>query len=137
MLKKIILLLSTIIFLTGIFYFFNLYLKKNIKNTSLYGKVTAKENFENFLFKKVERDQNNWRRDPFIQNYRTKGKTSKIYLDEEINIEAIVTGDKNYAIVNGKIVKRGDKIGDYQVISIQKHKIIFSKNGTKKELYIY
>lgn len=54
-----------------------------------------------------------------------------------MNIEAIITGEKNYAIVNGKIIKVGDRIGGYKVESISKHKIIFSKDKTKKEVHIY
>lgn len=139
MLKRFFLILSIIVFISGVFYFLNLYLKKNIKNTNLYGKVTTKDDIESFVFRKVERDKDRWRRDPFNQKEVVKKEAFKTSFDEEINvnIEAIVTGDKNYAIINGKIIKAGDKIGDYKIETIQKHKVIFKKNGIKKEVYIY
>ncbi|MCX7770298.1 MAG: hypothetical protein N2202_04355 [Proteobacteria bacterium] len=140
MLKKFLIIIIFVLVATIFIYFLNFYLKKNIKNTNLYGKVVSKTNNINSQFVKIERDRANWKRNPFShKNNERTGIIQTTVLEEEINInvEAIVTGHKNYAIVNGKIIRVGDKIGGYKVESIQKHKIIFSKNGNKKEVYIY
>lgn len=140
MLKKFFLPIVIIIVFVSFFYALNIYLKKNIKSTNLYGSIVTKEGFEDTIFQKIEKDKNSWRRDPFNnQKGNYKETTIKNLFDEEIdiNVEAIVTGDKNYAIVNGKIIRVGDKIGRYKVDAIQKHKLIFNKDGIKKEVYIY
>lgn len=140
MLKKFFLPIVIIIVFVSFFYALNIYLKKNIKSTNLYGSIITKEGSEDTIFQKIEKDKNSWRRDPFNnQKANYKETTIKNLFDEEIdiNVEAIVIGDKNYAIVNGKIIRVGDKIGRYKVDAIQKHKLIFNKEGIKKEVFIY
>ena len=42
--------------------------------------------------------------------------------------------DSSYAIVNGEIARVGDQIGEYQVLRIEKKKIIFIKDGEPLEI---
>lgn len=139
MLKRFFLISSIVVLVVAIFYFLNLYLKRSIKNTDLYGKAVTSMSVKKISFRKIERDKEVWKRNPFNHKKENREKLFRTPLDKEINLDigAIVTGEKNYAIVNGKIIKAGDKIDGYKVVTIQKHKIIFDKNGIRKEVYIY
>jgi len=52
-----------------------------------------------------------------------------------LKIEGIIFGQKpySYAVVNGLVVKEGDELDDYQVLKIEKEKIIFIKDGKTLE----
>ena len=49
---------------------------------------------------------------------------------EDIRVEGIIydENDISYAIINGNIVKTGDRIGSIKVIRIEKNKVIIFKN---------
>lgn len=78
------------------------------------------------------------KRDPFIPLVTSEGG---LLLEKEENIAGIllegIIYDKNglsYAIVNGEVVKAGDKIGDYQILKVEKNKVIFIKEGQISEV---
>jgi hypothetical protein len=74
------------------------------------------------------------KRDPFIPLVTADGRILKLDQEETVSglsLEGIIY-DKNglsYAIVNGEIVKIGDKIGGYQVLRIEEKRVIFIKEG--------
>jgi hypothetical protein len=79
------------------------------------------------------------KRDPFIPLVTSDGRLLKLEQEEGVKgllLEGIIY-DKfglSCAIVNGEVVKIGDWAGDYQVLKIEKNKIIFIKDGQMTEL---
>ncbi len=79
------------------------------------------------------------KRDPFIPLVTADGRLLKLEQEERVSgllLEGIIY-DKNglsYAIVNGEVIKVGDKVGDYQVFKIEKNKVIFLKEGQPLEI---
>lgn len=74
------------------------------------------------------------KRDPFITLVTPDGRLLK--LDEVQGVAALllegIIYDKNgmsYAIVNGEVVRVGDKVEGHQVLKIEEKKIIFIKDG--------
>lgn len=79
------------------------------------------------------------KRNPFIPLVTSTGKLLKLDTEESsigLLLEGIIYDDRglSYAIVNGEVVKIGDIINDYQVLKIEKNKIIFIKEGEPLEL---
>jgi len=79
------------------------------------------------------------KRDPFIPLVTPDGRLLKLDSEEGATgllLEGIIY-DKyglSYAIVNGEVIKVGDKLGDYQVFKIEKNKVIFLKEGQPLEI---
>ncbi|MFA4842729.1 MAG: hypothetical protein WC658_02725 [Candidatus Omnitrophota bacterium] len=79
------------------------------------------------------------KRDPFIPLVTPDGRLLKLEQQEglaNLSLEGIIY-DKNgisYAIVNAEVVKIGDAVGGYQVLRIEKNKIIFIKDGEPTEI---
>lgn len=79
------------------------------------------------------------RRNPFIPLVSPEGVLLKLDKQEDskkLAIEGIIY-DKHglsFAITNGKVVKIGDRIGDYQVLKIEKNKVIFVKDAELTEI---
>jgi len=79
------------------------------------------------------------KRDPFIPLVTPDGRLLNLKQQEEkgdLTLEGIIY-DKyglSYAIVNGEIVKIGDKVGEYQVLRIESNKVIFLKQGEPTEI---
>lgn len=80
------------------------------------------------------------KRDPFVPLVTPDGRLLK--LDEEaggdlnLSLEGIIY-DKNgisYAVVNGAVLKTGDKIGDYRVLRIEERKVAFIRDGQTQEI---
>lgn len=77
---------------------------------------------------------------PFIPLVTPEGRILKLDYEEEGETSLLLEGiiyDKNnisYAIVNGRVVKKGDRIADAEVLEIEETKVIFVKNGRKFEL---
>lgn len=78
--------------------------------------------------------------DPFIPLVTADGRLIKLEdqtgQEKTLSLEGIIY-DKNglsYALVNSEAVKVGDKVGDYQVLSIEKNKVIFIKEGKTQEI---
>jgi len=79
------------------------------------------------------------KRDPFIPLVTSDGRMLKLEQEEAIEgllLEGIVYDNYSlcYAIVNGDIVKVGDTIGAYQVLKIEKKKVVFIKDGQITEI---
>lgn len=79
------------------------------------------------------------KRDPFIPLVTPDGRLLKLKQQEEATellLEGIIYDEHglSYAIVNGEIIKIGDKVGDYQVLKVEKNKIIFLKEGEPVEV---
>jgi len=79
------------------------------------------------------------KRDPFIPLITPDGRFLKLEKEEGtlgLLIEGIIY-DKSglsYAIVNGEVVKIGDKINNYSVLKIEKNRVIFIKDGQPIEV---
>lgn len=79
------------------------------------------------------------KRNPFIPLVTSDGRLMNIQ-DEEatsaVNLEGIIFDKKgiSYAIVNGDVVKVGNKVGEYQVLKIEEKKVIFIKEGQPLEI---
>jgi len=79
------------------------------------------------------------KRNPFIPLVTPDGRLRNIQ-DEEVtstvHLEGIIF-DKNgisYAIVNGEVVKVGNKVGEYQILKIEEKKVTFIKEGQPLEI---
>ncbi|MDO8748272.1 MAG: hypothetical protein Q7J72_04040 [Candidatus Omnitrophota bacterium] len=74
-----------------------------------------------------ERENIPWGRDPF-----SASKISREYQRADLELKGISFGaDKSgFAFINNEIVKSGDKVGDYEVVAIEKDKILL-KRGTQ------
>jgi len=75
------------------------------------------------------------KRDPFISLVTTDGRLLNLDKEEDISKGLLLEGimyDKHgvsYAVVNSKVVKVGDEVVGYQVLKIEKNKVIFIKDG--------
>jgi len=83
------------------------------------------------------------KRDPFIPLVTPEGRLLKLDREETSSglgllLEGIIYDEHglSYAIVNGEVVNIGDKVGDYQVLKIEKNKIIFIKGGQTTEIQL-
>ena len=82
------------------------------------------------------------KRNPFIPLVTPEGRLLK--LDKEENtankqglaIEGIIYDKlgRSFAIVNAGVVGVGDKVGDFQVLKIMEHKVIFIRDGEPLEV---
>ena len=79
------------------------------------------------------------KRDPFQPLVTPGGRLLKLDRQEGVSalrIEGIIY-DKHglsYAIVNGEVLKVGDKIGEFQVLKIESSKVIFIKDAKPLEV---
>jgi len=79
------------------------------------------------------------KRDPFIPLVTPDGRLLKLEKEETASgllLEGIIYDEHglSYAIVNSEVVRISDKIGDYQVLKIEKNKVIFIKSGQTLEV---
>jgi len=80
------------------------------------------------------------KRDPFIALVTPDGRLLKLEREETpsggLLLEGIIYDEHglSYAIVNGEVVNIGDKVSDYQVLKIEKNKVIFIKGGQTLEV---
>ena len=67
-----------------------------------------------------------WGRDPF-----SASKTSREYQKSDLQLKGISLGkDKTgFAFINNDIVKGGDTIGGYEVIAVEKNRVLLKKSG--------
>lgn len=74
-----------------------------------------------------ERENVPWGRDPF-----SASRISREYQRADLELKGISFGaDKSgFAFINNEIVKSGGKVGDYEVVAIEKDKILL-KRGTQ------
>lgn len=71
-----------------------------------------------------EREKLDWGRDPFAA-----AKISKEFRGSSLQLKGISFGkDKSgLAFINNEIVKKGDIMGDYEVLEVEKHKVLLRK----------
>lgn len=71
-----------------------------------------------------EREKLNWGRDPFAA-----AKISKEFRAANLQLKGISFGKdkKGLAFINNEIVKKGDIMGDYEVLEVEKHKVLLRK----------
>jgi hypothetical protein len=71
-----------------------------------------------------ERAELNWGRDPF-----TAAKISKDFRGANLQLRGISFGKdkKGLAFINNEIVKKGDIMGDYEILEVEKHKVLLRK----------
>jgi len=79
------------------------------------------------------------KRDPFIPLVTPDGRLLKLEKEETASgllLEGIIYDEHglSYCLVNGEVVRVSDKIGDYQVLKIEKNKVIFIKGGQTLEV---
>ncbi len=79
------------------------------------------------------------KRDPFISLVTPDGRLLKLEKEEGsagLSLEGIIYDEHglSYAIVNGEVVRVSDKVSDYQVLKIEKNKVIFIKDGQITEV---
>jgi hypothetical protein len=79
------------------------------------------------------------KRNPFTPLVTSDGRLLKLDKEEgtkTLSIEGIIYDEHglSYAIVNAEVVKIGDEIAGYQVLKIEKNKVIFIKEGQPLEI---
>ncbi|MBM3243904.1 MAG: hypothetical protein FJZ12_03620 [Candidatus Omnitrophica bacterium] len=78
-------------------------------------------------------------RNPFMPLVTSDGVLIKLKprtTTSGLDLEGIIY-DKislSYAVVNGRVVKVGDFVGDYQVLDIKENKVVFIKEGEPFEV---
>ncbi|MFA5118665.1 MAG: hypothetical protein WC695_07400 [Candidatus Omnitrophota bacterium] len=73
----------------------------------------------------LERGKLNWGRDPFI------GLFDKEFKMDELKLQGISFGKNRagYAFINNEIVKQGDAVGGYEVVEVEKAKVLLKKES--------
>jgi len=79
------------------------------------------------------------KRDPFIPLVTSDGRLLRLEQEEGTQgllLEGIIYDDKGIscAIVNGEVVRVGDEAGGFQVLKIQKDRVVFIKDGQPTEI---
>jgi len=75
------------------------------------------------------------KRDPFVSLVTPDGRLLSLDKEEDLSRGLSLEGimyDKHgvsYAVVNAKVVKVGDEVSGYQVLKIEKEKVIFIKDS--------
>ncbi|MFH1655606.1 MAG: hypothetical protein ABH954_03240 [Candidatus Omnitrophota bacterium] len=95
--------------------------------------VYAQEQADNFVY------DSKGKRDPFLSLVSPEGYLIKIEPfseTSEINIEGIIYDPRgsSYAIINSEVVKPGDVIGRFEIIGIERNKVILIKDSEKIEI---
>ncbi len=74
-----------------------------------------------------ERTKLNWGRDPFALSSDIDKENQKT----ELQLKGISFGkDKNaFAFINNEIVKKGDKVSDYEIVEVEKDKVLLRKGS--------
>lgn len=81
---------------------------------------------QHILSLQKERSQLAWGRDPF-----SSSKSAKEYQMADLQLKGISFGSdkKGLAFINNEIVKSGDKVGDYEIIEVQKDRVLLRRGG--------
>jgi len=79
------------------------------------------------------------KRNPFIALVTPDGQLLQLEKNEvtgDLALEGIIYDERglSYAIVNTKVVKIGDTVDNYQVLKIEKNKVIFIRDGQSLEV---
>jgi hypothetical protein len=73
-----------------------------------------------------KRSDLSWGRDPFLSDIE-KGEQIK-----ELKLKGISFGrdKRGYAFINEEIVGKGDKLGDYEVVDVEKERVLLKKGAS-------
>lgn len=79
------------------------------------------------------------KRNPFIPLVTQDGRLMKLDKEEakgDLNVEGIIYDKhgRSFAIVNSSVVGIGDAVGAYQVLRVEKNRVIFIKEGQVMEV---
>ena len=95
------------------------------------------------IFSIIMMGEEKWGRDPFqppeeenVPPPEIQQPEEVLSTDELVLYGTLVGAEGAVAIINGKIVKEGEKIGKYQVLSIKRKKVILDKEGKRYVLYL-
>ncbi len=73
-----------------------------------------------------------WGRDPFVK-YEDRISAERLQKEDlllDIKLDGIISdGKKAMAIINGGFYRKGDRINDFMIISIEKDSVLLRKNG--------
>lgn len=86
----------------------------------------AKATDANKINAQKERIKLAWGRNPFAE------PSQKEYRISELELKGVSLGRDEkggYAFINNEIVSRGDKVGDYEVIEVEKDKVLLKKGN--------
>ena len=96
-----------------------------LKPLAASGPVAPVRAEEKKMSAQLERAKNAWGRDPF------SAPSDKEYQLGELQLKG-VSFDKikgGYAFINNEIVKKGDTIGEYEVVEIEKNRVLLKKGN--------
>jgi|WetSurMetagenome_2_1015567.scaffolds.fasta_scaffold307839_2 hypothetical protein len=73
----------------------------------------------------LERGKLTWGRDPFVALF------DKEFKMDELKLQGISFGKNRagYAFINNEIVKQGDAVGGYEVVEVEKEKVLLKKEN--------
>lgn len=99
----------------------------------------------------VNEDSGAWRRrNPFIEDNKTGGGTAaaknisrkpgagirKHILDDDIHVQGIMQADRKFhALINGRTVKAGDRIGGVTIKEINRYSVVVLNEQKEKIIY--
>ena len=74
-------------------------------------------------FNQVQKSSLEWKGNPFIQQVEESG------IDELKLLAIVYSKNKAQALINSQIVKKGDKIGSFKVVSIERQSVILRNDN--------
>lgn len=97
--------------------------ENNVKTPLVSNQVTTEE--DNLSKLQEERIRLAWGRDPF------SASVAKDYQISEFRLQGISFGKNKtgFAFINDEIVKKDDRIGDYEVVEVEKDKVLLRKGN--------
>jgi len=72
------------------------------------------------------------KRDPFLPLVSPSGTLiyyEADYLISDLSLEGIIAGEENFAMINGKILGKGDAVGNFTVRDVRENSVILKKGG--------
>jgi type II secretory pathway component PulC len=81
------------------------------------------------------------KRNPFIPLVTPDGRLIQLESEKTssgLSLEGIIydANGVSYALINGEVTKIGDAVGDYQVLKVEKDKVVLIKDGQPFEIVI-
>jgi type II secretory pathway component PulC len=89
----------------------------------------------------VQKDRHQWKRDPFglvpisQKIVKTAKKEPEKDFAEDIQLIGIIKRDgRSYALINGKVYSKDDRIGDIVIKEIRKHSVVLASGEKTEEI---
>ena len=76
---------------------------------------------------RLERTKADWGRDPFAVSTDLDKEYNKIEL--QLKGISLTKEGAGFAFINNEIVKKGDRIGDYEIMEIEKNQVMVRRRG--------